>query len=185
MKRIALTEGRYTQPQVQSIVDLYARDSGISVVGYYMSQPASLTLLLWPDLRTGYQEPTIKECEQATHELCSLLRGTIDETFRLADDSIHTMMGRRIGGYDTDTVAPLARVTQLAPRMQVHDGYMVSARIHEGEVESYGEPVAIMIGRQKDEAEIHTVGDTLEQHHYAIERTQGLTDFYETKWATV
>lgn len=183
MKHIRIDTPR-TREQVQAIVSMYAAESGISIVGYYQELPLSLTLLRWPDLREGYQEPTLEQCNQSARELSARLNGTIDEAYVLGPDEIHTMMGRQIGGYDTTAVASLEDVLNSAPHMNVSEGYMISARLHNNAVESYGEPVAVILGNRLYEDEIHAVGDELQQHHYVIERSTGQTDFYETKWAS-
>ena len=182
MSRIDFT-APHTHQHIQARIRQCAETTGISVVGY--AQESSLTLLRWPDLREGYHEPTTIECEQVT-QILAISLGGVTTGVHLAEDVIHTMMGRRIGGYDTDVDASLEDVTKHAPNLTIADGYMVSARMHDDEVEEYGESVAVLTGSQCYEPEIHAVGDALQQHHYVIERgTKQRTDFYETKWASV
>lgn len=181
-KRLFISD-TLTRESVQKTITDYVRQSNTSVVGCFTQNPSSLTLLHWPDLREGYTEPTLKQCEQAAKALQTALNAQIQQDSVINKGEIHCMMGRRVGGYDTDTIEPIATVVKLAPHMTITEGYMVSARTYTGGVEEYGEPVAIMIGDAQYESEIHAVGDALKQHHYIIERGSDAADFYETKWA--
>lgn len=175
---------------LQDSVTEYVTESGISVVGYYADNPASLTLLRWPELRKGYRTPTIPECDIALQGLAVKLQARRTKQGVIPPGMLHTMMGRKRDGYGMGKIAPLHELErpELA-HFGVTDGHMISARTVKGDdVEPYGEPVGILVLDPEHEAVIHQIGHTLEQWHYAIERgpspgARGRTDFYETPWA--
>lgn len=174
------------------MVTEYVAESGITVVGYYTDEPPSLTLLRWPETREGYRSPTIPECDIALYGLATKLEAEDTMQDVIPPDALHTMMGRKRDGYGAGEIAPLRELERLdLVDFDVTEAHMVSARTIEGnEVESYGEPVGILLMSPEHEAEIHQIGENLEQWHYAIERgrrttsAEGRTDFYETPWAS-
>lgn len=173
---------------VQDEVTNYVAESGVTVVGYHTQEPPAFTMLRWPDDREGYTPPTPPECAFALRALATRLGSQRFTTDIVPKDKIHVMMGRKKDGYGKGEVAPLEIIQSRLPGRSITDGYMVSARTTAEGVEPYGveddEKVGIIVTDPSDEQAIHDIGDILEQHHYAIERgPEGVTDFYETRWA--
>jgi len=138
----------------------------------------------------------MQECDLALDSLAATLRVTRVERGVVPVDTLHTMMGTRMDGYNTATFVPLA--TFERPDTAGHvvtPAHMVSARAVTGAkgiaVEPYGEPVCVltMPASVDNETAIHDVGEAAGQWHYAIERgvstdyPNGRTDFFETHWA--
>lgn len=177
-----------TAADVQATVTDYVAESGITVVGYHTEEPPALTMLRWPDGREGYQAPTPAECDIALAALAARFGSNHFVTGIVPDNKIHTMLGRNKDGYHVGEVASLQEVQDGVPNASVTDGHMISARTTPNGVEPYGEPVGVIIANPPDEEAIHTLGDELEQHHYAIEHgardgNPGRTDFWETRWS--
>jgi hypothetical protein len=175
---------------VQAKVTRSVSETGISVIGYFMESPRSLTLLHWPENREDYPPTEIEDCELALAALIDVFQVRDVERDIVPANTLHTMMGRRMGGYDTATIAPFEVLAQGLPADTVRPAHMVSARVrHNAPVEPYGEPVGIITVEPTYEDAIHELGYELEQFHYAIERgptgdEPGRTDFYETQWVT-
>jgi hypothetical protein len=172
----------------QATITQYVHESRIPVVGYITEQPPAVTLLRWPDSREGYKTPTPPECDIALAALAKILNAVDIERDIIPKGKIHVMMGRKINGYDGDEEASIEAITRDLPEHSVADGHMVSARTEGRAVVPYGEKVGIIVVDPEHEATIHKLGDTLRQHHYAIERgpvkdIPGRVDFYETPWA--
>lgn len=175
-----------TPADLQERITAYTRESRITVVGYHMKEPCSLTLLRWPETRPEYRSPSVTECEIALSTLAHRLKAKNIERSIVPSGMLHVMMGRKIGGYDKDgLIAPPEAVTRIIPSNQVRVGRMISARtVGDTDVEPYSEPVSIIVVQPEHESKIHQVGDELRQLHYAVERAdRGQTDLYETRWA--
>jgi len=176
--------------KVQQAATDYVEESGITVVGYYMDNPSSLTLLRWPEIRPGFRSPTIAECNAALSTLAQRLHAKTVQKGVIPARKIHVMMGRKKKGYGSGEVVPIEalRRDDLSGYV-LTEGYMISARtVKNAGVESYGEPIGIIIADPSDEAAIHELADKLEQHHYVLERganngKQGKADHYRTRWA--
>lgn len=179
-----LTIPHHTAEEAQALITKYVTESRIAIVGYINNTGDTLTLLRWPDLRPGYLPPNQAECNQSRTALAELFGAKIINTEPLQANTLHCMMGRKVGGYDDGRIASMDEVHQHIPTQHTEAVYMVSARpTTDGSIESYGEPAVAVIIPAANEASIHRLGDTLEQHHYVIERTkEGRTDFYETAW---
>ncbi len=173
---------------VQNEVTNYVTKSRITVVGYHSRDPSSLTMLRWPDGREGYRSPTPPECSIALRALAARLDARRLETGIVPDNKIHVMMGRNMDGYEAGVVAPIGELRAAFPRGSVTEAHMVSARTTASEVDVHGEPVGIVVAPHSYVERVHSVGDDLRQHHYAIEHgpqnsMPGRTDFFETRWS--
>jgi hypothetical protein len=178
---------------VQNVVTDYVTKSGITIVGYHTIEPLALTLLRWPDTRPGYSTPTIQERDRALDALAGLLGSQNKQKDIVSQGKIHVMMGRKMDGYGDGDTVPIEEFQSNLPGYSVTEGHMISARTiinPDGTrgVETYGEPVGIIVADRIHEALVHEKGDTAKQFHYAMERgpignTPGRTDFYETRWA--
>lgn len=170
--------------EVQNTLTDYVTKTGHTVVGYNNEETGQVTLLRWPDLRPNYLPPSPEECNQSRDDLAKLLGATTINLSPIPDGMIHCMMGRRVGGYDVGRIASMEEIRSIPALKGVQEVHMISARTKaDGTIESYGEPAAAVTLPVTEEHHIHQLGDTLEQHHYVIERTtQNKTDFYETLW---
>lgn len=169
---------------MQSVITRCAEWTGTTVIGAYVPESGALSLLKWPDGRPEYIEPTEGECDSAFYEI----RDQLDAYERgsyVRDNEIHSLMGLRVNGYSGCEFKTTDFIKNRTTSLAIGNVVMVSARVkQDGSVEPYTEPAAILIGPPNSEEEIHNIGQTLKQHHYAIERMdQNRTDFYETVWA--
>lgn len=180
-----LTTPYHNAETVQEHMTSYAKETGHTVLGYVHEPTGEVTLLRWPDLRPGYMPPSIEECRRSRDDLAKLLGATSLVLESVPAGFIHCMMGRRVGGYDTEHIAPMQEVFQYVDAGAATEVMMVSARTKEGGgVECYGEPAAAILIPADAEHQIHELGHALMQHHYVIERAdEKRTDFYETQWA--
>lgn len=172
---------------LQHVVTEHVTQSGITIVGYYTNHPPALTLLRWPETREGYRSPTIPECNLALSGLALRLQAQSTQHNAIPKHRLHTMMGRKKDGYNGGRIAALSDLESSdLDNCTVIGGHMISARTIEGnDVESYEESVWIILTDAAHEAQIHQLAEGLEQWHYAIEDgVRGVTDFYETHWAT-
>ena len=182
LKQLTLIES-YSPEALQHILDKYVASSGIAVIGGYIPAQNILELMHWPETRPDYVEQTIGQCEQAAAGLAGILNATNSHTITPSLDRLHCMMGLKVGGYDDGRIALIDEIADFKNDLTITPAHMISARVlHDGTVESYGEPTVILTGPIDAEPLIHEVGDRLEQYHYAIE-THTATKFYETKWA--
>jgi hypothetical protein len=178
-----LGEHSFSIDQLQNIVTDYAKDTKRTVTGGFLVDSNRLVLLHWPETREGYIEQSIYECELVLEDLKNILEAVASHNNDLADDEVSCMMGLKVGGYGDGRVASLDELSDYKLELQIDLAHMVSARAkHDGTVESYGEPTVFLTGKSQSESTIHSIGDQLEQYHYAIQRGSGVTDFYETRW---
>lgn len=187
-----------THRHVQRAIMDYVTRTNISVVGYVTRDPSSLTLLRWPDIRPECRASSIEECDLTLEALARILRASDRQRDIIPANTLHTMMGTRVDGYNTAKFVPLSSFERPdISGYHVQPAHMVSARAvidaSGVSIEAYGEPVGMltMPASSQNEAIIHEVGDQAGQWHYAIEggrceaSPQGRTDFYETRWAQV
>lgn len=180
----------FTIKQVQRAITEFFNKTSITVVGYYINKATTLTLLMWPQTWPHYRNPNPKERQQTLQTLAKQLQATSVKVDIVPREKIHIMMGRKENGYGSGRIAPIKLLQRPdLDNYTVSTAYMVSARAAaNGTVEEYGEPVGIILAKPEHEDIVHALGDTLKQHHYAIERgptgdSIGRTDFYETRWA--
>lgn len=185
MGRLALDKKMSSVTDLQVAVTRYVERTGATVTGCYLPERHELLLLHWPETRDGYAEQSIRECEVSLRDLADALHAEVVPSQRLQADQISCMMGRKVGGYDDGRIAEISEIAQYQSQLTMESAHMVSARARkDGSTESYGEPTVYLTGAASAESAIHAISDQLEQHHYGIQRGSGVTDFYETKWAT-
>lgn len=166
---------------MESAVARCAEWVGAPIIGAWAVRQSTLTLMKWPDERPGYINPEVYQCDSVFYELRDDLNAK-ELPVLFSKGQIHTMMGLRRDGYTNNDYADISDVKALAPHMKLQPVRMVSARpVADKNTEIYGEQAVVIVGHEKYEKEIHTVGRQLKQHHYAIERPEhGRTNFYQT-----
>ena len=182
LKRLRLSAS-LTPDEAQLAVDGYVASSGLSVVAGFIPEENTLQLMLWPETRPEYKQQGVDASEQSALELATVFSAVNVEDITPEKGQLHCMMGLKVGGYGDSRVADIKELSVYEGKLAMQPAFMVSARmLHDGTVESYGEPTAILTCNTAAEKYIHEIGDLLEQHHYAIEGHDE-TRFYETKWA--
>lgn len=185
MGRLALDKKMGSVADLQAAITRYVERTSITVTGCYIRDRHELLLLHWPETRDGYTEQSVRECEVSLRDLADALHADIIASRELEAGQISCMMGLKVGGYDDGRIAEISEIAQYQSQLAMTPAHMVSARARkDGNTESYGEPTVYLTGAASAESAIHAIGDQLEQHHYGIQRGSGVTDFYETKWAT-
>ncbi len=178
-----LPKDHYDAPQLQREINQYVTETRRTVTGAFLAKSATLLLLHWPETREGYREQTLDDCDLMQNKLAARLHAN-NQKYSLSQDEIMCMMGLKIGGYDDGRIAAIDEIAEFQDQLTMEPAHMVSARAkHDGSIESYGEPTALLRGKTDTEEAVHTIGDQLEQYHYGIHRGSGATDFYETRWA--
>ncbi len=174
----------YTAEILQGVINTYVAESRNTVTAGWVPEDSELILMLWPDSREGYEEPSVDSCEKTAKDLARLLGAEV-QPYTLGHTELFTMMGRRIDGYEKGSeAAPIEAISHHKDALSMKAAHMVSARAkHSGEIESYGEPTVILRGGLQSIIHIHAIGDELKQHHYAISHGAGVTEFYQTHWA--
>lgn len=182
--RLQLAQGAYTATSLQRAVTEYVEKSGRVVVGYFDEADATYNMLLWPEDREGFKQQTVEMSDESADELAAILDASRVEKGIIGPDVIHCMMGLKVDGYDDGRIATFDEIAEHTKNLSTKLAHMVSARMTDEGVESYGEPVVVLTGPVGGVASIHAVGDTLKQHHYAIEHgADAVTRFYQTHWA--
>ena len=184
--RLQLARGAHTASSLQRVVTEYVEKSGRVVVGYFDEDDATYTMLLWPEDREGFKQQTVEMSDESADELAVILGASRVEKGVIGPDAIHCMMGLKVDGYDDGRIASLNEIAEHTKNLSTKLAHMVSARMTDEGVESYGEPVVVLTGALDQVDAIHSIGHALKQHHYAIEHgSDSVTRFYETDWANV